>query len=314
MRRLLSITLWAMLAPGQVNEHPEAMAHARRAYDFSREGKQEEAAAELQQATRLAPANPLYHSALGGVYERQGRLEEARTAFVESLRLEPSNAALRTRVEKLSLDWGAALARERRHRAGLALARDTAARFPQSAPVQVMLGLFSMRNQQNIAAVAAYRRALDLNPESGEASTGLGIAQSAAGMPHEARATFEAGMKRFPNDGMLRQAYGTHLVKMLESGAAERRHAIEVLESALRIDPSLPEAYYQLGSLALAAEDASAAEGYFSSAARNGLDDARLHYAWARSLRRLGRETDAARHVRLFQARKAAEETGSQRQ
>jgi len=294
---------------GQPAGEQEAMAQARRAYDLARAGRLDEAVEALQVAVRLAPGNPLYRSALGGVYEKRGHLEQARGALAEALRLDPGNPQFAERLEAVSLEWGAQLARERRFRAGLALARDTAARFPQSARAHLMLGLFCARNQQNVAAAAAYRRALDLDPESADASVGLGIAQSAAGMAREAAETFEAGLKKFPQDPMHRQAYGVHLVKMAEAGsAAARARAVEMLEEALAMDPGLAEAHYQLGNLALAASDAAAAEARFALAARNGLDDARLHWAWSRALRRLGREAEAARHIELFRARKAAEQ------
>jgi tetratricopeptide (TPR) repeat protein len=174
-----------------------------------------------------------------------------------------------------------------------------------------MLGLFETRNQQNLKAVAAYRRALELDPESAEASTGLGMAQSSAGLLADAQATFEAGVKRFPTDAMHRQAYGVLLSKMAETGAAGKARAIEMLESALKLDPSLAEAHYQLGNLALSGDDAVSAAAHFDAAAGRGLDDSRLHYAYARALRRLGREEEASRQLEMFRARKSAEEARS---
>ncbi|MCC6362934.1 MAG: tetratricopeptide repeat protein [Bryobacterales bacterium] len=291
-------------------EPPEAMTLARRAYELARAGRAEEAAASLQEAARLAPGNALYRSALGGIYERQGKLEEAVAAFREAVRLDNGNAKLREHLESVSLDYGAVLAREHRYRAGLVLARQTAAQFPSSS-AYLMLGLFETRNQQNLAAVTAYRRALELNPESAEASVGLGVAQSSAGLMQDAEATFQAGLKRFPHDAMHRQAYGVLLVKLAETGAAKRSRAVEMLESALKMDPSLAEAHYQLGSLALADDDAATAAREFALAAANGLDDSRLHYAFARALRRLGKDQEAERRLELFRERKKAEEAGS---
>ncbi|MCC6391535.1 MAG: tetratricopeptide repeat protein [Bryobacterales bacterium] len=304
---LLSAVLAWSQAPARAPEPPEAMTLARRAYELARAGHAEEAAASLREAARLAPDNALYRSALGGIYERQGKLEEAVSAFFEAVRLDGANARLREHLESVSLDYGAALARERRYRAGLALARQTVAQFSQSSSVYLMLGLFETRNQENLAAVSAYRRALELNPESAEASAGLGMAQSSAGLMKDAEATFQAGLKRFPQDAMHRQAYGVLLVKLAETGSANRSRAVEMLESALKMDPSLAEAHYQLGSLALADDDAATAAREFALAAANGLDDSRLHYGFARALRRLGRAQEAERRLELFRERKKAE-------
>src|SRR6476469_1183903 len=156
--------VWCL--PQTAAQPDDAMQHARRAYELARNGQSELAAAELAEAIRIDPGNALYRSALGGIYERAGKIEEAVSAFAEAVRLDPANAVLRAHLEKVSLDWGESLARSGRYRAGLVHARATAERFPQSARAWLMLGLFETRNQENLAAIAAYRRALALDPES----------------------------------------------------------------------------------------------------------------------------------------------------
>jgi len=299
--------VWAQ--PHNGAEPPEAMALARHAYELARAGELEPALAELVQAARIAPGNPLYRSALGGIYERAGKLEEAVGAFADAVRLDPANPTFRAHLESVSLEWGEALARSRRFRAGLVHAGVTAGRFPKSARAWLMLGLFQTRNQQNLAAVAAYRRAVELDPQSADASVGLGVAQSSAGLAQDAEATFEAGLKKFPTDAMHRQAYGVLLARMAESGDAPAGRAVKMLESALTLEPSLAETHYQLGSLALASNDAASAVLHFEAASRNGLDDSRLHYATARALRRLGKTEESARHMDLFRQRKQPEES-----
>ncbi len=278
MRRGAAILLAAAWLAAQV-EPPEAMALARKAFELARAGSAAEAEAALKEAARLAPANPLYRSALGGLLERAGRLEAAVDAFADAVRLDPANATLKARLEKASLECGAALARERRFRAGLALARQTVTRFPDSAPAHIMLGLFLTRNQENVAAVAAYARAAALDPQSPEASVGLAIAQSAAGLNPEAKATFESGLKKFPADATHRVAYGTLLAKLEDPAAAA------MFQSALKLDPSLAEAHYQLGRLALERGDRIAAGKHFDAAKSAGLDDDRLRHAIARAAR-----------------------------
>lgn len=296
----------AMLAAA---EPPEAMKLARRAYEQAQSGQFVAAIAALREAARLAPANALYRSALGGIFEQQGQLTEAVAAFTEAVRLDPANQRIRSRLEAVSLDLGAALARERRYRAGLALARQTAAHFPDSSAAQLMLGLFLARNQQNLAAVEAYRRALTINPGSADASVGLAIAQSSAGLAKEAQETLEAGLLRFPADAMHRQALGVLFAKLAEAGdSAAAARARTMLESALALNPQLAEAHYQLGSLALALGYVTEALTRFDAAAQYGLDDSRLHYSAARALRRAGRASEAGVRLELFRARKAAEQ------
>lgn len=293
-------------------EPPAAMQSAKRAYTAAQAGRFEEAVVALREAARIAPANPQYRMALGGVFEKQGKQEEAVAEFAAALRLDPANRQLSERLETLSLDTGANLARAGRFRSGLKLAQQTSALFPNSPAAALMLGLFLMRNHQNLASVEAYQRALELDPASVDASVGLGIAQSKAGLPREAAGTFETGLQRFPQDAMHRQAYGVLLVKLAETGEPDAaRRAQQLLTSALALDDKLAESHYQLGTLALAQGDALAALARFEQAAQRGLDDARLHYAAARALRRAGREAEAEARLALFRERKAAEEASA---
>ena len=62
----------------------------------------------------------------------------------------------------------------------------------------------------------------------------------------------------------------------------------------------------------LAREDLPTAASEFAAALGNGLDDSRIHYALARTLRRSGKPEEAEQHLRLFRERKSAEQTEAQ--
>jgi len=338
------LILLAATAALAQTEPPEAMQLARRAYESVRAGRSQEAIADLRRAAGIAPSNALYRSALGGVLEREGQIEPAIEAFSEAARLapgnttilfklgglrahagqweaareplvqilsvEPAHAGAEALLETVSLELGAVLARSKRFRAGQLLAQDTAKRYPRSAPVHVMLGLFESRNQRNIDAVSAYRRAVELAPDSEDGHTGFAIALSAAGMAKEARAAFEAAAAKFPSSGAVRQAFGVFLAQLHETGEESAEAAATMLRSALALDPRLAEAHYQLGVLALSEGGAARAAEHLNAALAGGLDDARVHYAAARALRRLGKTAEADQHLRAFQERKQAGEAG----
>ncbi|MFN0167608.1 MAG: tetratricopeptide repeat protein [Bryobacteraceae bacterium] len=323
-------------------ENPEAMTRARQAYQYAQSGDLDRAAATMREAIQLAPSNPLFYSALGGILARQNKPAEARQAFEQAVKLDPSNAVLRFNLaakqaeafqfeqarenllrvleaqpdhpqafallENVSLEFGAVLARGRRYKGGQTLARETVRRFPQSGPAHEMLGLFETRNQENVLAVEAYKRALELSPDSRGASIGLAIAQSAAGLTDAAIATFEAGIRRFPEDAMHRQSLGVLLVRLGETREDVRARGIQLLESALRLDPRLPEAHYQLGNLALTRAAVDEAVEHLEQAVRNGEDSSRVHFALSRAYRRLGKPEKADAELALFRRRKAAEE------
>ena len=212
-------------------------------------------------AIRLAPENPLYLSALGGIAARQWEagqsvarpgktLRSSRTRSLGTQRRASCSKRYRWILEQSSR-------KQRRFKAGLTLAQDTARRFPASARAQQMLGLFLTRNQQNPAAVAAYRKALSLSPESSDLSVGLGIAQTMAGLLPQAVKTLEAGIRKWPGDAVHYQAFGVLLLRMAEEGSDTEAQGVQMLVKALELNPALSEAHYQLGNLALKHGDSS---------------------------------------------------------
>ncbi len=289
-------------------EDPEAVAHARKSYELSRQGKTAEAEQEIRESIRLAPENPLYHSALAGLVQKTGNLEEAKAEFEQALDSN-LNETLRSRLsdslEQVDLELGAQLGTAGRYSAGLAVATDAARRFPKSARVFQMLGFFETKRQLNLNAVKSYSRALELDPSSTEASVGLGMAQSAAGMPTEAQRTLEAGIARFPRDAMHYQALGVVLLQLSESGEADPTRARAMFEAALKINPALAESHYQLGNLALQKGDLNAAKEHLQLAEKSAPDDSRIHFAMSRLYRREGNTAAAQQEMAAFQKAKA---------
>jgi tetratricopeptide (TPR) repeat protein len=305
-RRVLGV-LGFLILTAAAAEPPEAMRRARESYELSKRGDLAGAAEEMRAAVRLAPQNPLYLSALSGIASRQGKKQEARECLERAVELDSRDSTLQSRLEDISLDLGADLAQQHRFKAGVVLAQDTAHRFPDSARAQQMLAFFLMRNHQNPAAVEAYRKALSLSPDASDISVGLGIAQTMAGMLPQAVQTLEAGIRRWPSDAAHYQAYGVLLLRMAEEGAATDKRGIEMLRKALTIDPSLAEAHYQLGNVALARGDASGAIEQLLIALRNGDDASKVHFALSRAYRAAGMKEESDKHAAIFHEQKRVE-------
>lgn len=317
---------------------PDPMVLAREAYELARSGKNAEAEQKMRQAISGAPNNPLLHSALGGLLARMNRTAEARDEFAIAAKLAPDNSAVRMQLAmrqrelgdleaawessrllmkqqpadarirefslQIALDLGASLAKQNRSRAGLLLATEAANLFQDVAPVFEMLGLFQRNNQQNVEAVATYRRALDLDPQSAGSAVGLGIAASAAGMLDAATQAFEQAIAKFPTQVSAKLAYAVFLLRQAESGKAEATaKARALLDQVLKADPQSAEAHYQLGNLLLSEGQVQQSLTHLRRAAELGLDDRRIHFALARAYRRTGDNTSAERHQDLFRKR-----------
>lgn len=282
----------------------DAQAHARQSYDHLRQGQLTEAEREIRESIRLAPDNPLYHSALAGILHRSQRFEECAVEYSKAFEALPDNSPGRQKIgaqlEQVDLELGAELAKNGRYKEGLSMSSIAAQRFRESAALQQMLGFFQTKQRMNVAAVGSYTRALSLDPSSAEASLGLGMAQSGAGMYQEAIATLEAGANRFPNKALHLQALG---VVLLESG--DRDRAVATFEEALKLDPTLGESHLQLGNTALDKGDLRLATEHLRAAAASTPSDSRVHFALARLYRRTGDREAADREMKAWEDTKA---------
>jgi Flp pilus assembly protein TadD len=294
----------------QLPEAPEAERHARQSYSLAQQGQLLEAEKEMQEAIRLAPQNPLYHSALAGLFLKDAKLNSAKDELEEALQRNPSvavRARLTERLKQVDLSLGAQLAQKGQYRDGMQIAASAAERLPDDARVLQMLGYFQTRLQLNRDAVRSYSRALALDPASSEASAGLGTAQFAAGLEDESVQTLEAGLVRFPDDATHYQALGVVLVRMSEEGRDTKARVQSLFERALRIDNTLSEAHYELGTMALAENDLGSAKDHLLASERSAPNDSRVHFALARLYRMQGETQASDREMKAFLAAKSDE-------
>jgi tetratricopeptide (TPR) repeat protein len=136
---------------------------------------------------------------------------------------------------------------------------------PDMAQAYNNLGLCYYRRNQNRLSVANYEKAIDLNLKSGHPDAwpylNLGITERALNQP----------------------------------GAAETH-----LRQAIRLDPNLAVAHFQLGNILESNGQIQAAIDQFQAAARLGPGYAEPHYALARIYRKLGDMADAKREVKSY--------------
>lgn len=108
----------------------------------------------------------------------------------------------------------------------------------------VKAGLDHYQRGQPDAALAAWRRALALDPQHGEALALLGSVLLEQGRAGEALAPLQAALMRQPDFAPLLTALGTALAAVGRVAEAEEHH-----RRALRADPACVEAAFNLGNL-----------------------------------------------------------------
>jgi predicted Zn-dependent protease len=94
---------------------------------------------------------------------------------------------------------------------------------------------------------------------------------------------------------------------MADEGTASEERGVQMLRKAVAIDPSLSEAHYQLGNLALSRGDASDAIEHLLTAFRNGDQSSKVHFALSRAYRAAGKMPESEKQAALFHERKQAE-------
>jgi tetratricopeptide (TPR) repeat protein len=243
---------------------------------------------------------------LGWCYQKQGRPKEAVSALEEAIRLAPAE-------EASYLDLGKILLAQRSLPSALRAAEQATGTFPASPAAFELQGFVEMGMGQFTDAVRSYGRAAVLDSSRPDCILGLAKAQFAAGLTKEASANFEAGIKRFPRDARLQATYATVLLKQVETGdASAESHAERLLRDALALDPSLFDAHYQLGNLALTKGRIAEARQHMEQAVKLDPESSPAHFALSRVYRRLGLKEEAARQVQLYEKLKASEsETNS---
>jgi len=101
---LVALTLCALLpgaARGQDKAADAAAQQNARGAALIKEGKFEEAAAELQKAAEASPKSAVIQSNLAYAYDKQGRIEEAVAAYRKALELDPKNVIVRNNLANL---------------------------------------------------------------------------------------------------------------------------------------------------------------------------------------------------------------------
>jgi superkiller protein 3 len=101
---LIALTLCALLpgaARGQNKAADAAAQQNARGAALMKDGKFEEAVAELQKAADAAPTSAVVQSNLAYAYDRQGRTEEAVAAYRKALELDPKNTIVRNNLANL---------------------------------------------------------------------------------------------------------------------------------------------------------------------------------------------------------------------
>lgn len=253
------------------------------------EQKVEEALARAKAAVAVDPRSAMAQYTLGTIYASTNALDEAVKAFNEVLRLNPRAVPAQLQLARLELRKGRAetsvqlaedavstdpenpvarlfLARGLMVQGDLRRAevetRVVLDKFPNAAVVHAQLGTLALLRRDTGTARRSFDRALELDPNSLEALTGLVTIDLATKRPTEARARVESKLAQTPGSGALML-----LAARTYASDGDLVKAEQTLRRAIEQDASNLSAYGLLGQLYLAQRKLDAAVGEFETLA-----------------------------------------------
>jgi tetratricopeptide (TPR) repeat protein len=258
------------------------------------------AAAALENANRLLPADARWPYLLGTIAEHDRELEEAARWYRVALEVDPTYLPTLLRLGDalllLSDEDGARAMYDR------ALELDSGAAYTHAA-----LGRLAVREHRDAEAARHFERALELDPQATSLHYAAAQAYRAAGDEAAMRRHLEQngdGRVRFADpvaEEVQRQVRGAG-AELLLARMAMRDGAIDVAESrvrhAIELDPANPSAWNNLAVVLEAQGKSEEAVAAYAEAARLDPSSVGRRFTLARLYRRMGRPDDAADELR----------------
>ena len=204
---------------------------------------------------QVRPANPHIYLELAEAYNEAGSFVEAARHYENSFKLAPN-------LRPARLGLARALSKIGDQDRAVFLLREVAEKDPAASNG---LGLLELQRGHLHNAIAAFRRAVELQPEYPEAYNNLAGALAQTGDRPGAVQAYREAIRLQPDLSQARFAYG-----LLLAGEERYQEAAVEFEAATRANPALAEAHSGLG-------DMLAIQGKFAEAIR--------HYRRALALR-----------------------------
>jgi predicted CXXCH cytochrome family protein len=187
-------------------------------------GRFERAAAEFIAAQKFNADRPEARSTLGAFLARRGQIAEAEAEYKAALRLGPQYLAASINLADLYRQTGREAEGEKILRTAIGLA-------PRDGGLHHALGLTLVRLKQPDEALAEFRRAADLDPDSARFAYVYGVALHSSGRGAEAIAYLKECVRRYPGDRDILLAI-VNFSRNAGDAATALQHAEQLLRDA----------------------------------------------------------------------------------
>ncbi len=242
----------------------------------------------LEVLNKYPSAGADYYTLKGNVFAALGRLPDAVVSLRRAYELAPDNP-------DSTYDFAVVLLKVENSDEAAAVLRNARKRFPRSAKIHSASGMLAYLNGQNAEAAREYEAAIKLEPEAADLWAALGDVYAVTDDATKAEAAYSRSIKLDPGSSEYLVKAGRNLLKLQRVTEAEGAFL-----KALAIDPQDAEAHFELGKLAAARGDNRSAIGHYESAVRA---QPSLNAAWYQlglSYRRDGQAAKAAEALEHF--------------
>jgi Flp pilus assembly protein TadD len=266
-----------------------------------RAGQFPESLETLRRAVAAGYESSEIYNLMGWCLYKKEDAKGAIAALDKAIALDPAD-------ESNYLDAGIILLQSHYFNIAAVAAEKALAVAPDSYRAHRLKAQIELRSGRVNDAETHYARAVELNPADAEAIIGLATAQLDIGKAADAETTLKTAIERLPREGALYQAYGTMLLwGDARSNSDLEARAVQLLQKAETLDPTLPDAHYELGKLALRDGNTREALRQMETAVKLDPQSAKNHYGLAQVYRKVGRRAEAGREAQRFQEIKARE-------
>lgn len=206
-------------------------------------GRSEEALALARELAEEAPSGALL-SRLAGLSESAGDLDGAIMALRKRVQIDPQSADSYIALSEFCVKY-------RNPELALEILDLGLGRIPKSYRLFVQKGITLGQGQRYDEARAAFSDAIALTPNHSVALTALAVTLILSEEMPEALKALENGVEQFPNDFYLHYIYGFALDRSQANDMDQDRRALaeEHLKKSIELNDRFPSAYYRLGKL-----------------------------------------------------------------
>jgi tetratricopeptide (TPR) repeat protein len=218
---------------------------------YQQSGRIPEAVDRLERAVAADPKSARAHRYLGEVRFKQLRMEDGLAEQRQALAIEPADIVLRVDHARALFNYG------HPDESGRVL-KEALDKGIRDASIEVEIGRQARERLDYDASVAAFGRAIAIDPTLAEAHSNLGKVFQLQGKDEEALAAFREAGRLAPTD-----PYTYFYIASILSARGEIDEAIGLYEKSLELDPRNPKAHYALGQALMRAGKRAAAQAEF---------------------------------------------------